>query len=195
LVHGVISEPVDDEFLTLMRRNRAIYISTLALFHSLADVSAWTRRLAEFDTRGTTPKDIYERFQESGTAARPRSEKVKQQLPVLLANTRRVFEEGIPVITGTDTSIPGVLLGISSQMELVLHVEAGLKSADVLRCATINAQRMVGRELELGTVQVGKIADPIILDSDPLADIRNIRTICRVVKGGVVYDPPQVLAG
>ena len=72
-------------------------------------------------------------------------------------------------------------------------VEAGLTPAEALRAATINAAKFLGREKEQGTVEAGKLADLVILDTDPLADIRNIRKIHRVIKGGVIYDPAQLL--
>ena len=56
------------------------------------------------------------------------------------ANVRRVFDAGIPVLVGTDSGVTGVLLGVSSQMELVLLVEAGLTPAAALRCATLTLQ-------------------------------------------------------
>src|SRR5262249_27646001 len=105
---------------------------------------------------------------------------------------KKLFDAGVPVVTGTDTGVPGVLLGVSSQMELVLHVEAGLQPADAIRAATLEAQRMLGREKESGSVEAGKQADFLILDADPLADIRNVRKIHRVVKGGVVHDPSRL---
>ena len=71
-------------------------------------------------------------------------------------------------------------------MELVLHVEAGLTPRETLRAATYESQRMLGQEREVGTVEVGKIADLVMLDANPLEDIRNVRRVNRVIRGGVV---------
>ena len=67
--------------------------------------------------------------------------------------------------------------------------DAGLKPEDALRAATINAARMIGREKDLVTLEPGKVADLVILDADPLADIRNVTRIFRTLKGGVAYEP------
>ena len=83
----------------------------------------------------------------------------QEQARYLSRNLRTIYDAGIPVVAGTDTSVFGVLLGPSSQMELVLMVEAGLKPAEVLRTATINAAKLLGREKEQGTVEAGKVAD------------------------------------
>ena len=110
-------------------------------------------------------------------------------------NLRKVADAGLLVVAGTDTSVAGVLIGISSQMELVLLVEAGLTPAETLRAATINAARMLGRDAEQGTVEAGKLADLVVLDADPLVDIRNVTRLHRVVKDGVIFDPVKLLAG
>jgi imidazolonepropionase-like amidohydrolase len=79
----------------------------------------------------------------------------------------------------------GVVLGVATPLEAVLHVEAGLTSAQVLRSATLEGARMLGREGDLGSVTPGKYADLLILDADPLADIGNLRRIRTVIRGGV----------
>jgi imidazolonepropionase-like amidohydrolase len=103
--------------------------------------------------------------------------------------TWKVFDSGVPIVLGTDSGFFGVFLGVSMQIELELLVEAGLKPEDALRAATINAARMIGREKDLGTVERGKLADLVILDGNPLVDIRNVTKIYRTLKGGVVYEP------
>ena len=196
LVHSVSDAPVDAEFITLMKKNRATYITTLALYISAVDVAAWMRRLEEMDERKVIPKDVYERF---GSAAGAKDFHAfagvisKEQAQYLGKNLRAICDAGIPVLAGTDTSVAGVLLGVSSQAELALMVEGGLTPAEALRTATINAAKFLSREKEQGTVEAGKLADLVILDADPLADIRNIRKIHRVIKGGIVYDPAQLL--
>ena len=116
----------------------------------------------------------------------------KQRLPVLRANLKQVADAGIPVVMGSDTGFFGVMLGVATQLEMELMVEAGLSRADALRTATINAARMLGRDKEQGTIDAGKVADLLILDANPLEDIRAIRRIYRVVKGGVVHDPAKL---
>ena len=116
----------------------------------------------------------------------------KQRLPVLRSNLKKVADAGIPIVMGTDTGFFGVLLGVATPLEMELMVDAGLKPADVIRAATINAARMVGREKEQGTIEAGKVADLLILDANPLENIGAVRRIYRVVKGGVVYDPAKL---
>ena len=86
------------------------------------------------------------------------------------------------------------MMGASSQLELALMVDAGLSPAGALQASTINAARMLGREKESGTIEAGKVADLLVLDANPLDDIRNVGRIFRVIRGGTVHDPTQLLS-
>jgi imidazolonepropionase-like amidohydrolase len=187
LVHSVTDAPIDDEFIALMKKNGATYTTTLSLYTAFSDVAAWMQRLAAMDTRGRVPKDIYARYQSpEGTKAYHALAGTfpPDNLRHAGANVRRAVDAGIPVLAGTDTGVPGVLLGVSSQMELVVLVEAGLTPAEALAAATINPARAIGRGHEQGTIERGKLADLLILDADPLANIHNISKVHLVIKGG-----------
>lgn len=200
LLHGIIDEAVDADFIDAMKRNNAIYIPTLGMFEDVADVSAWAMRQAPYwDQLGLQPPGLYNAYA-SATAPAGRlfqallgnSAYTKQRLPVLRSNLKKVADAGIPIVMGTDTGFFGVLLGVATPLEMELMVEAGLKPADVIRSATISAARMLGREKDLGSVEAGKLADFLILDANPIEDIKAVRRIYRVVKGGVIYDPARL---
>jgi hypothetical protein len=63
----------------------------------------------------------------------------------------------------------------------------GMPNHEVLRCATLLGARIVGLDKDLGSIEAGKLADLVVLDADPLADIRNTNTIRYVMKNGVLY--------
>lgn len=202
LVHGVISEPVDDEFIALMKKNRAFYIATHSIFESVSDLGGWAKRELAFDRRGLIPSAVIQHGMNPTTIEQwesrwPNLAVAKAKLPILRANTKRLQDAGVLVVLGSDTasagSGTGVLLGLASQVELSLMVEAGLTPLQAIQSATINAAKMIGKERELGTVEAGKLADLLILDADPLADIKNIHLIYRVIKGGVEFDPAKLL--
>ena len=199
LLHGTIDKPVDQEFIDLMIRNRAVYVPTLALYEDVADVASWARRESLYDERrllspiadGFTSAEAVKQFESqfNNTAF------TKSRLPILRANLKRVFDANVPIVMGTDSGFYGVVMGVSSQLELALMVEAGLTPDAVLRAATINAARMIGRDKDFGSVEPGKAADLLILDANPVDDIRNVRRIHRVIRGGTVHDPAQILSG
>ena len=103
--------------------------------------------------------------------------------------TSKLLRAGVTLGTGTDIwQIP-----IGVHMELEQMVAAGLTPAQAIRAGTGNAARILGADKDLGTIEVGKWADLIILDADPLADIRNTRKIWQVVHYGRVVDRPAIL--
>jgi len=198
LMHGIIDKPVDDEFIALMKKNRACYVSTLAMFEAVSDIANWVSREAAYDSKITYPSSVIEAFTSNAALEQiesflTNSAFTKTHLPTLRANLKRVTDAGILIVAGTDTGFYGVFPGVASHLELILHAEAGLKTDDIIKAATINAERMIGREKDYGTIEAGKVADLLILDANPLDDIRNIKQIHRVIKGGTVFDPADLL--
>jgi imidazolonepropionase-like amidohydrolase len=94
---------------------------------------------------------------------------------------------GVPLLAGTDTPSPYSLPGSALHDELELLVEAGLSPLAALQTATRNPARFL-QEKDLGTVEVGKLADLVLLDADPLKDIGNTRSIAAVILGGRLLD-------
>ena len=106
---------------------------------------------------------------------------------VWLAGVRDAHRRGVTLLAGTDQR-PGPSL----HWELELLTRAGLTPLEVLRLATQEAAATVGAEDDLGTLEVGKLADIVLLDANPLEDIKNTQTIWRVIKGGWVFDPEEL---
>lgn len=101
---------------------------------------------------------------------------------------RHLHEAGVEVMAGTDAPIVRNIPGFSLHDELKCLVDAGLTPMQALQAATLNPARFLGREKELGTVEAAKRADLVLLDADPLADIRNVTRISAVVADGRLYD-------
>ena len=106
-----------------------------------------------------------------------------------LATMRMAHRRGVKLHAGTDF---GCFYGANLHWELEFLVEAGLPPLEVLRIATQDAATAVGAEDHLGTLEPGKLADIVLLDANPLDDIKNTQTIWRVIKGGWVFDPEEL---
>lgn len=111
----------------------------------------------------------------------------QQALASMFALLPVLHEAGVPLLIGTDVW-PG--FGLHHEMEL--FVEAGIPPAEVLALATLGAARVMGMDAELGSIEPGKLADLILVDGDPTADIRDIRRVVTVIKDGRVYDPAAI---
>ena len=79
--------------------------------------------------------------------------------------------------------------GYSVPRELELYVEAGLTPMEAIQTATIVPARVMNMDKRTGSIKVGKQADLIIINGDPLKEIRNIRNVSMVIKEGQEYDP------
>ena len=195
LVHSVVDAPVDDEFIALARSRKAIYCPTLFVMSSYAMAlsNQWVatdaeRRLADPEVlnamrdldripRGKVPARVAQLMDKPPSLA---------PAPVMLENLRKVWGAGITVAMGTDAGNIGALHGPAVFREMELMVQAGLTPLQVLRSATVNGARMMGLERDAGTIAPGRLADLVVLDADPLADIGNTSRIHRVVKDGRV---------
>jgi imidazolonepropionase-like amidohydrolase len=78
-------------------------------------------------------------------------------------------------------------------MELENYASSGLSPFEVLRTATTASAEAMGVGADLGSIEVGKLADLVVIDGNPLSDIKALRRLRRVMKGGVVYEPDALL--
>jgi imidazolonepropionase-like amidohydrolase len=101
-----------------------------------------------------------------------------------LAVIKAMHDAGVRIVAGTDYGLPG----FSLLRELELYVDAGLSPLDAIRAATAIPADVMGLGGDTGTIEVGKRADLVVLDADPLADIHNLRTGRWVVADGRMLD-------
>lgn len=111
-------------------------------------------------------------------------ERAKASFDLSLRVTKALHEAGIPLIVGTDLTVPGH----SEHRELELFVKAGISPLDAIKAATIVSARAFNLEKDLGSIETGKIADLILIDGNPLENISYIRKVKFVVKDGRMYD-------
>ena len=113
---------------------------------------------------------------------------IVRPIPALeLANVRLAHAAGVVILAATDVDIPFGVPGLTLHDELARLVEAALSPLDALRAATLDPARVLGMADSLGSIEPGKLADLVLLDADPLADIRNTRRIRAVVADGRLY--------
>jgi imidazolonepropionase-like amidohydrolase len=118
----------------------------------------------------------------------PKTQKIRADLfETQLKWVADMKQAGVRFLAGTDTGIRDAYPGFSLHDELALLVKAGFAPMEALQAATRNAAMATDQAKDLGTVEVGKYADLVILDADPLTDIANTTRICAVVVRGRVF--------
>ena len=99
--------------------------------------------------------------------------------------TNQAYRAGVAISTGTDGDAPpdDSLPSLFDEFAL-LGGPAGMKPGDVLRAATLTGARAAGQEKDMGSIAPGKLANMVVLSANPLADVRNLRSIVMTVKRG-----------
>ena len=197
VAHSVRDLPVDDAFIASVKAKNIAYIPTLSLDESqfiYAEHPAWMD--TPFFTAAVDPvllgnwlSPAYAEKIRSG-AATPKN---RAAFAVAMKNVRTLHDAGVLVAVGTDSgAMPTRVAGFAEHRELQLLVEAGLSPMDALIAGTANSARVIGQDGERGTLIPGKRADFLVLDANPLDDIRNTMRLSAVWHGGqlVSATPP-----
>jgi len=168
------------------RRNRVAVTADLVAYHHVVHAE---QVLADAARMRLVPQEIrrnWENWRDS-EEAREFQSILRPIVPLELENVRLLNEAGILLLAGTDVGVPLQVPGISLHVELERLVEAGLSPLGALRAATLNPARVLGMADSLGSIEAGKLADLVLLDADPLADVANTQRIRAVVADGRLY--------
>ncbi len=173
------------DVLSILTLTRTVVTPTLAAFGGFSRLAA-EQRLWSAEAAYT---EFYHAYERSGwlQASVDRGRLVNLQQTVA-----GLVHAGGRVTTGSDA--PAIPYGLGLHAELAMLREAGLANDQVLRLATANAALALGLERDLGTLEVGKLADFVVLSGDPLRRITDSLRIEAVVKGGVWLEREQLMA-
>ena len=117
-----------------------------------------------------------------------------QAFKLEMAFERAFVEAGGTLLAGLDpTGYGGVIAGYGDQREVELLVEAGFTPVQAIRIATLNGARFMGVEKEIGSIDVGKAADLVLVRGNPAERIKDIENVTLVFKDGVGYDPAKLV--
>jgi imidazolonepropionase-like amidohydrolase len=189
LVHSVTDRLVDNEFINLVKKNDVLYMTTLVVEEGYREVLNQEVRLTDIEQKLGDPQVIasWSELGKIPPADIPgglRRRQPREARPIAFQNLALLDSAGVRIVGATDAGNIGTLHGPALHREFELMVEAGIRPMEVLISATKNAAAVMGRQGELGTLEKGKLADLLVLDADPLVDIKNARRISRIMKAG-----------
>ncbi|MCB9081250.1 MAG: amidohydrolase family protein, partial [Lewinellaceae bacterium] len=170
-------------FVDLLRQKNILVDPTVAIFENM--FIAQTGELSPtYDKIANRFPIIEQRSFYSGGLSKEgeQSSRYEQSFAKMLAVVADLFQKGVAIVPGTD-GLPGFLY----HRELELYVKAGIPAAEVLKLATINSAEITGVAKTVGSIEVGKQADLILIDGNPLQDISDIRKTVWTMKAGNLY--------
>jgi imidazolonepropionase-like amidohydrolase len=175
-------------FIRLLRERGVVVDPTLAIFEGM--FTGRPGEIAEGDRIMVRqlPVQVRRGFLTGGLPAPgDLAERHRAAFGRMLELVKALHDAGVVLVAGTDC-----MAGFCLQRELELYSKAGIPNAEVLRLATWGAAGVTKRTDRLGAVAPGMLADLVLVDGDPVADISAIRRVSLVMKDGVIYDPAAV---
>ena len=193
--HKELSNLVD-----AFKAHKAYFCPTLIVDRQISSLANYKELVNETDSNYIEPRYIKEEWNPSSKNAATNIKGVKplwfKNYGVIYKGSKgaiKAISEGAAILAGTDTPNPFVVPGFSLHKELELLVESGLSNFEALCAATVNAAEWLGVSGDLATVEVGKVANLLLLNADPLKDIKNTKKIDSVILEGKLY-PHTLLA-
>ena len=192
IMHGVIDSLVDDhQLFKRMKDNDIWYVPTLSVLYGFQSLRNQDRLEDEYLQAGVSPralKSLANPIFKFGFGQALNKIDLSLGLDISKKNLARINAEGIRVAMGTDACTPFNFPGYGAHIEMELMTQAGLSNEEVLRIATVNGAEFLGVNDLVGTLEPGKLANMLILEENPLDDIRHTRSIEKVVLKGRMID-------
>jgi len=169
--------------IALFKEHHTVFDDTVSLYENFYHSASVPYSTLEPGLLKVAPQ-LAEALSSPGVSGE-RAATTKATLDAMMETVRELHKDGLTLIAGTDQNIPGYSL----HRELELYVEAGFTPMEALQAATSVPAKAMGLDKTVGTIELGKRADFVLLGADPLADIHNTRSIAKTISAGAIYDP------
>jgi imidazolonepropionase-like amidohydrolase len=189
IAHSIRDSVVDDAFIQSMKAHNVVYIPTLSLDkfnYAYSEDPDW---INDPFFKASLEPGVYEMITSEKFKTEqknsPSLARNKHAFEVAMQNVKKLADAGVLVALGTDSgAFPVRAQGYSEHLELQLLTEAGLTPLEAIEAGTKNSATALHIDENFGTIAKGKVADLLVLDGDPSADIKNSRKIDAVYKAG-----------
>lgn len=204
LVHSIDDSKIDEEFISMLKSSGAVYCPTLEVsknynrvFFDEYDFTTKDFEIAPpiplgtlMDVRHLKGVEDLKYYLKYENALKERDE-VKYLMRK--ENLKIVSDAQLPIAVGSDAGNIGTMHASSFFKELTVMKASGMSDASILKSATLTAAQAIGKDSEIGSVDINKIADLVILAHNPLDDIQALESIDIIIKNGQVIEPETVV--
>lgn len=206
LVHSVDDEIINDDFIKLLKRNETILCPTLIVHGGYIKTFGQNHKFSLHEFRAADPYQLgslldlnhisdttfvnnYQRYANSAQA----TSRLKTVDSISMVNLKLLSDAGITIVTGTDAGNIGTLHASSYVEELKAMQNSGMSAWDILKASTLNGAILFDQEKDLGTIEVGKIANLVVLNDNPVDNLDNLASIHSIINKGVEHKPEMLL--
>ena len=183
------SKPVKD-FILLMKQHKTTLDPTLGVFEQmfLSRIGQMSPNVQPFASR--LPAHVRRNYLTGGLPVPEGKDQAwKDAFVATEKMVKLLHDSGVPIGSGTD-SFGGLML----HRELELYVQAGLTPAEAIETSTLGAARIMRKDKTTGSIAVGKDADMVLVDGDPLAHIEDVSHVVSTLRGGVMFPSSELYA-
>ena len=206
LVHSVDDEILKPDFIQLMKKNKTILCPTLVVVRNYGTSLGQNMDfdLYEFeksdafqlgslvDLKHLSDTTLVNKYKNNKQSEKAR-DKWTSRKKNMLANLKLLSDAGVTIVTGTDAGNIGTLHATSYQEELKMMQESGMSNWEILVASTINGAKILDKQKEFGSIAIGKKANLILLDENPVENLENLTKIDKIINKGVVFNQNDLL--
>ncbi|PYQ52748.1 MAG: hypothetical protein DMF59_03730 [Acidobacteria bacterium] len=175
-------------FIELLKSKSIVSDPTLSVFESLFTDRPGVMSPVFAEVADRFPPQVRRGFLTGGLPVpEGKDARYRASFQKMLQFAKLLYDSGVRIVGGTDG-----MAGYQLARELELYVDAGIPAPAVLQIATIGAARVMKHDGDSGSIEPGKLADVILIDGDPTADIHKLRNVTTVIRGGIVFDPREI---
>lgn len=204
LVHSVDDEILQADFVQLMKKNKTILCPTLIVHSGYINTFGQQTEMSLYELQRADPYQLGSLLDLNHLSdtllvknykknAQLRTAGLKTSDSISMANLKILADAGVLIATGTDAGNIGTFHASSYLAELQAMQKSGMSSWQIVEASTINGAKVIGKENEFGTISVGKKANLILLNANPIENIENLTKIHTVINKGAVYSPDELL--
>ena len=206
LVHSVDDEILKNDFIQLLKKNKTILCPTLIVHSGYINTFGQKIKMSNYELQKADANQLgtlldlkhlsdtlfinnYKKYANS-----PKSiSELKKADSISMANLKLLSDAGVLIATGTDAGNIGTLHASSYLAELQAMHKSGMSNWQILTASTLNGAKVLDKENEFGTINIGKLANLIMLDDNPVDAIENITKINLVINKGVIFNPNELI--
>ncbi|MFI0429413.1 amidohydrolase family protein [Mariniflexile sp. HMF6888] len=206
LVHSVDDEILNDDFVQLMKKNKTVLCPTLLVHDGYMSTFGQKRTMSNHELQKADPfqlgslldlkhlpdSTIVNRYKKYANSPKKISE-LRKADSISMINLKKLSDQGITIVTGTDAGNIGTLHASSYLGEIQAMQKSGMDNWQIIQASTLNGAKIFDKENELGTVSVGKKANLLLLDANPVENIENLTKINTIINRGVIFKPNELL--